>query len=358
MRNIIISVCAWLIASVAAGELGFENNPAPFVKPDPPAYYVAQDLNAPSVRKFREKADSILAAAGNPTNDLRQASALCNWIVNETMHHPYFHPEFKRRVHDPIYDTMAHDPVAILEYTEKFLPPKPDTWPSPECTMQADVFVGLMNTLGYHGRVHNIQGHVAAEYFSPSLRKWVHVDTSFNDIYEQSGRPGVPLSALEARDLCLAGKESSLVPVKCGPGPKNYIQLYPKGFAVLYAPLMWEANFDQKSKTNPKPNMIVFGDSDIAFFKPYPKTTRREDIEFPLGLVRVTKATEKGNMAEIELENCIPHLDHYERQTDNGAWTALRGAADSWWITRGSRVAYRGVDNAGFASPAVTVVVK
>ncbi len=356
MHSRIVFICVWSVATVTLGELRVENNPAPFVQPEPPAYYVAQDLSAPSVRKFREKADSILAAAGKPTNDVQQARALCDWIVNKTMIHPYFHPEFKRRVHDPIYDTMAHDPVMILEYTEKSLPVNPETWPSPECTMQADVFVGLMNTLGYHGRVHNIQGHVASEYYSPSLRKWVHVDTSFNEVYEKAGAPGIPLSVLEARDLILAGKESSLVPVKCGPGTKNYIQLYPRGFAVLYSPLMWEANFDQKSKTNPKPNMIVFGDSDIAFFKPYPKTTRREDVDFPLGLVRVASAKEKGSMAEIELENCIPHFDHYEKQTAGGAWTALKGATDSWWITKGTRVAYRGVDHAGFASPAVVVV--
>ncbi|MBI4024063.1 MAG: hypothetical protein HY360_03725 [Verrucomicrobia bacterium] len=351
-----VGAAALIQVDVALGNLRVENNPPPFVEPEAPIYYEPQDLSAPSAVKFREKTVKILAEAGNPTDDLKRAMALCDWIINKTMIHPYFHKEFKRKVHDPVYDTMAHDPVMILEYTEKFLPVDPETWPAPECTMQADVFVGLMNTLGYHGRVLNIQGHVASEYFSPSLRKWVYVDTSFNEFYEKSGASGVPLSVLEARDLTLAGQEASLVPVKCGPSPKNYIQIYPKGFGVLYSPLMWEANFDQKSKTNKKPNMLVFGDSDIPFFKPYPKTTRREDVDFPLGLVRVASATEKNSAAQVILENCIPCFSHYEKQLSGGTWEKLKNATDTWPIAKGVQAAYRGVDNAGFASPVVVVM--
>lgn len=90
----------------------------------------------------------------------------------------------------------------------------------------------------------------------------------------------------------------------------------------------------------------------------YPKTKRVEDIAFPLGLVRVSRLAVEGGQVKVALENCIPHFSHYERQAADG-WKRLAGVTDSWPAAgQPSEVAYRGVDNAGFSSPAVRVVMQ
>jgi len=347
----------WL-PSPCQGEPRVLDSPPPFVSPVPPAYYVAQDLSAPSVRKLRQRTDKILAEAGNPSDEVGKVKALCNWVA-ENLRHPAFNPAFKNRTHDPEYDKLAHDPVAILEHTEKSMPLDPATWPSPECTMQSDVLLGLLNTLGLHGRLMNIMGHVPAEYFSPTLRKWVYVDPTFNELYETKARPGLYCSTLEMRCLTLGGCASMLRPVKCGSYPgRAYLQAFPRGFGGLFAPKMWQATFDLKEKTNTKPNLIVFGSTDIAFFQPYPKTERVEDVDFPLGLVRVSRLAVEGGHVKVALENCIPHFSHYERQ-DAGGWKRLAAATDSWPAGgQPSEAAYRGMDNAGFPSPTVRVVAQ
>jgi hypothetical protein len=345
----------WL-APACGGEPRVFDNPPAFVSPVPPAYYEAQDLTAPSVRKLRQRVDKILAEAGNPRDEVGKVKALCNWVA-ENLRHPGFNVTYKKRTHDLEYDKMAHDPVATIEYTEKFLPLDPATWPSPECSQQADVLVGLLNTIGLHGRIICIKGHGTVEYFSPTLRKWVYVDPTFNEMYVTKTRPDLYCSTLEMRCLTLGGCVSLLQPVKCGPIPgRDYLQLYPTGFGDLFAAKMWHATFDMKEKTNTKPNLIVFGSTDIAFFQPYPKTERVEDIDFPLGLVRVSRVAVEGGQVRVALENCIPHFSCYERQAADG-WKRLAAATDSWPAGgQPSEVAYRGVDNAGFSSPPVRVV--
>ena len=338
-----------VILTDAGRMLYLPDNPPPFVSPQEPIYYMAQDLSVPSVLKLRKKiTDKILSDAGNPTNELERVKVLCNWVA-ENLRHPSFNPTYKNRNCDPKYSTFCHDPVAIIEYTLKFFPIDPKTYPSPWCSFQSSALVGLLHTIGLHGRDLNTQAHVPAEYYSPTFQKWV---------YKYSGFRGVPLSALEMRDLCLAGMENTLIPVKCGKYPHTtYIDSAPYGFGWPGSPgcKMWSATFDFKEKTNGKPNCLVFGDSDEPAFKNYPRTKRREDIDFPLGLIRVAGAVERNNSAVVTLENCIPYFSHYEKQIQNEEWKILEGHTDICSLKPGLRVGYRGVDKANNPSPVVTV---
>ncbi|MFZ4780061.1 MAG: hypothetical protein ACOYM3_32295, partial [Terrimicrobiaceae bacterium] len=68
-----------MIAHAASGAVTIKGNADPFVAPEPPIYYEPQDLSDPEVIKFRQRADKILADAGNPVGDIQQAKAICDW---------------------------------------------------------------------------------------------------------------------------------------------------------------------------------------------------------------------------------------------------------------------------------------
>jgi hypothetical protein len=365
---IIKSALAMLLTMAAGGiasalddaPIQVENNPVPFVMPTDPAYYQAQDLSAASVRKLKNKVSQILADAGNPTEELEKVKTLCNWVATN-LHHPYFNGSIKRRVHDPEYDKFAHDPAKILEYTEKAKPFNPATWPAPECTQQNDVLIGLLNTIGLHGRIHNITGHVAGEYYSPTFRKWVYVDSTFNELYEDSRNPGIPISTIEMINMSKNNQTNSIKPVKCGEFLKSssYIKSFPKGFNCAFNPKMWMATFDQGEKANKKANLIVYGKTDMAFLKPYPKAALADSVDFPLGLIRIKGAVLRGDgWAFVKLENCIPYFSHYEYKSGDEKWQKAATDSDYWNAAKKGSRKYRGVDNAGNLSPVIEVIIK
>ncbi len=347
-------------ALVEDGPITVKNNPPPFVTPVDPAYFQAQDLNAASVKKLKTKVTQILIDGGNPSRELEKAKILCNWVA-VNMHHPFFNSTIKRRVHDPEYDKFNHDPVKILEYTERAMPFNPATWPAPECTQQNDVLTGMLNAIGLHGRIHNITGHVAGEFYSTEFRKWVYIDSTFNELYEDSRKPGVPLSTLDMIAMTKSGQNGFISPVKCGEYLKSssYIKSFPKGFNCAFNPKMWMATFDQSEKSNNKPNLIVFGNTDMAFLKPYPKAALADSVDFPLGLVRVKGAVLRGDgWAFVKLENCIPNFSCYEYKSRDGQWKKISAESDNWNAGKEGSRKYRGVDNAGNISPEIEVGIK
>lgn len=364
MKNKIFSVVALILLpsliEAAPQEIIIENNPAPFHQPAGYLYYEAQDLNLPSVRKMGEKSRKILQEAGNPTDELKKVGALSNYVA-ETLRHSHFDRRIKRRTPDPKFDTFRHDPVKILAYVETFMPFDPKTWPNPWCTHQNDVLIGLLNGIGLHGRIHNITGHVGAEYFSIQYRKWVYIDSTFNEYYVRKGHPDMPLSTLEMIQLTKAGRQDELLSVKFGTYPsQSYISAFPKGFDVAFMPKMWMATFDQNEAKNTKPNLVNFGGPLSDYQKPYPKAATIEAVDFPLSLIRIGGAALRGDgWVLVTLQNCIPHFSHYQfRNSDHEPWKNIKGSDDAYNGNLIKERFYRGLDNAGNPSEILKIELK
>lgn len=352
-RNATLSADGAKISKVP--EIIVENNPPPFFSPVAPAYFEAQDLSAESVKKLREKVIGILEKAGNPGDELSKVEVLCNWTA-ETLKHPLFIKGVKNRIQVKEYSTFCHDPVKIIEFTEKFLPLNLETWPSPLCSNQNDALTGLLNCIGLHGRLVLITGHDVAEYYSPTFRKWVYIDASFNEFYEDTKNPGIPLSILEMGRMSRNQQQKQLKPIKCGSFPQqSYIDVYPYGFDCAFIPKMWMATFDLKEKTNTRPNLIVYGKTNVDFAKSYPRTALIESVEFPLGLIRADGAVLKWPKVSVKLNNCIPYFSRYEYSDSDGKWTKLDKDTYEWDCSKQAALKFRGVDNAGNASPAIKV---
>ena len=357
-RNATLLADGCLKNNTKAVELIVENNPAPFFVPAPPAYFEAQDLSVESVRKLREKVIGILEKAGNPSDELSKVKVLCNW-TSETLKHPLFIKGVKNTVQAKEYGTFRHDPLKIIEFTESFLPLNLETWPSPLCSNQNDALAGLLNCIGLHARLVLITGHDVAEYYSPTFRKWIYIDASFNEFYEDSQKPGIPLSILDMFRMSRNNQEKQLTPVKCGPSAphQTYLDVYPHGFNSGFTSKMWMATFDLKEKTNTKPNLIVYGKRSDPFIKNTARTALTESIDFPLGLIRADSASLLLSKVTVRLNNCIPYFSHYEYSDDNDNWRKLDKDVYEWDCSKQKKVKFRGVDNAGNASPEIDVKI-
>ena len=363
MKKRILTVLAFAVFCPAWSvpqEIAVEDNPKPFVRPSGYSYYEAQDLSIPSVRKMGEKSREILNAAGNPSDELKRVGALARYVA-ENLRHSHFDKRIKRRTPDPKFDTFRHDPAAILAYAEKFMPFDPETWPNVWCTHQNDVLVGLLNGIGLHGRIHNITGHVAAEYFSVKYQKWVYIDSTFNEYYVARENPDLPLSTLEMIRMTKAGRQGELRSVKFGPYPEqSYIEAFPKGFDVAFMPKMWMATFDQNEAKNTKPNLVNFGGPLQKFQEAYPKAATSDAVDFPLSLIRIEDAALRGDgWVLVSLQNCIPHFARYQvKDSKDAPWRDLQGASDAYNGNQITERFYRGVDNAGNPSQTIKITVR
>ncbi|HLO69054.1 MAG TPA: hypothetical protein VK188_18675 [Holophaga sp.] len=203
-----------------------------------------------------------------PESPLEIAVAFCDWVAN-TMRHPQFWPVDPGApryspLHDAAYNALQPDPLLMLEYTLRFDPADAATWPSPQCGHQNRVVIGLLNTMGIHGRMVALQQHTGLEFFSTRLHKWVYIDSTYNEHYVVKGPSGetVPVNAAEIHAMTLLGRLGELQVVKHGyPGKDQaYMKLFPLGFLRYAVPTYAKLFGEEARRLGGESNMVMVSD--------------------------------------------------------------------------------------------------
>jgi hypothetical protein len=291
-----------------AGALGFEaqdlseamNDPA-----DPGA-----DLQKVVNRALSAFAHSRGRAAAS---DLDKAVAVADWVA-ATLRHPAFHPEDPGlpRVYpdtpSPRYETLGHEPVRIVNHTLSFDPDDAANWPSPQCTQQNIVVAGMLNVLGLHARLVDVEGHTGLEFYSFSHHKWIWVDATYNEHYVLPD--GTPLGVRDLNRLTLHGGIESVVPVKHGYPTaafrsNTYLWARPHGFRQ-YAVTLYMRIFGGKGWQLSRFDTVVYSPTPPASYRPlpgeilnfdrdpqsggwyrWPRTVDPESLDYPLDRVAI-----------------------------------------------------------------------
>lgn len=274
-----------------------------------------------------------------PEQELDKVVAVVDWVAS-TLRHPAFYPEDPGlpRVYpvdlSPRYASLGHEPVRIINYTLQFDPAQADSWPSPQCTQQNLAAAGMLNVLGLHARLVDVEGHTGLEYYSFVHYKWIWVDATFNEHYVDAR--GVPLGVIELNRLTLDGGIEQVRAVKHGyPGAEfainTYLRQQPHGFrqyAVtrnmrIFGGKGWQlSKFDTVVYSpvppptyQPLPGEKLNFESDPAsggwYF--WPKTDNPEALDFPLGRVAIFDGVEPTDAGlSVVLRSFLPYTTRFQ----------------------------------------------
>lgn len=293
-----------------------------------------------------------LAHGRPPASDLDKAIAVVDWVSSK-LRHPAFYPEdpglarLYPLTSSPRYDTFGREPVRILNYTLSFDPADAANWPSPQCTQQNLAAAGMLNVLGMHARLVDVEGHTGLEYYSFTHYKWIWIDATYNEHYVLPD--GSPLGVLDLNRLTLYGGIESVRPVKhsypTATYPVNtYLYARPHGFRQ-YAPTRnmrifggkgWQlSRFDTvvyspvpPAGYQPLPGEVLNYDRDPASggWYQWPKTDNPESLDVPLGRVSIFDGitpTEAG--ITFRLRSYMPYTTRFQIQygEPSGPWTTI-----------------------------------
>lgn len=319
-------LAAWLVAAPAQSQAlrgSYEIKFSPLAGVGTVGF-VAQDLaeamNDPAdpagdLRVHVSRALAAFSRSGRPppTTELDKVVAVVDWVAS-TLRHPAFYPEDPGLARtyplsgSPVYDTLGLEPVRIINYTLSFDPAQADKWPSPQCTQQNLAVAGMLNVLGLHARLVEVEGHTGLEYYSFTHYKWIWIDATYNEHYVLAD--GTPLGVLDLNRLTLHGGIENVLAVKHGyPSatyPANtYLRARPHGFRQ-YAPTRYMSIFGGKgwrlsafdtivySPTPPQgyqplPGEVLHFDRDPASggWYVWPKTDNPESLDAPLGRLTI-----------------------------------------------------------------------
>ncbi|HWX03207.1 hypothetical protein [Collimonas sp.] len=291
-----------------------------------------------------------------PTGDFEIAQAVVDWIASN-LRHPAFWPEdpslprfYAQYTGDPMYATLADEPLRILNYTMSHDPNNAKTWPSPLCTYQNEAAAGILNYLGLHARLVDVEGHTGLEYFSPTFHKWIWMDSTFNEHYLQTLSNGttVPLGVRELNALTLAGQLSTVSAVKHGvPSAKfpvnTYIIAHPHGFRE-YAVTTNMNLFAGAGKNRQRWDTFVFSPEPPATYVRLPGEVIHFDqqassngfyywpivdssrlLDYPLDSIAIaTPPVANGaNGLTVKIISFLPYTTSFDvsRTVSGGAWT-------------------------------------
>lgn len=285
-------------------------------------------------------------------SDLDKAVAVTDWVA-ATLRHPAFYPEdpgLPRLYSDtpsPRYATLGHEPVRIVNYTLSFDPDDAGNWPSPQCTQQNVVVAGMLNVLGLHGRLVDVEGHTGLEFYSFSHHKWIWIDATYNEHYVLPD--GTPLGVRDLNRLTLHGGIESVVPVKHGYPTaafrsNTYLWARPHGFRQ-YAVTLYMRNFGGKGWQLSKFDTVVYSPAPPASYRPlpgevlnfdqdpqsggwyvWPKTNDAESLDYPLDRVAIFDGvTPTAAGLVFTLRSYLPYTARFQIRYGDPAqpWTTI-----------------------------------
>ncbi|MBI3154571.1 MAG: hypothetical protein HYZ20_04110 [Burkholderiales bacterium] len=331
----------------------------------------------------------------HPQGDLELAVAVVDWVAT-VMRHPAFYPEdpglprLYPQAPSTRYDTFVGEAVRILNYTLAFDPADTANWPSPLCTQQNFAAAGMLNVLGLHARLVEVEGHTGLEYYSFAHYKWIWADATYNEHYESAR--GEPLGVLELNRLTLHGGIEKVRAIKHGYPTADFrsntfLQSSPHGFRQ-YAAMLYMNNFAGNGRHLNKFHTVVYSPEPPAGYRPlpgeilnfdrlvdsggwfqWPKTDNPESLDTPIGRLAVFDGLIPGVVGvSFRLRCYLPYTQRFEARMDDGPWTAVENLALAengpilsapivapW---NGGRVAVRAVDNVGNATLPILIDMK
>lgn len=291
-----------------------------------------------------------------PEQEMDRIVAVVDWVAT-ALRHPAFYPEdpgLPRTyplASSPRYDTLGYEPVRIINYTLQFDPARPESWPSPQCTQQNLAAAGMLNVLGLHARLVDVEGHTGLEVYSFLHFKWIWVDATFNEHYVDEN--GTPLGVIELNRMTLEGGIGRVRTVKHGyptaEFPANtYMRLYPHGFRQ-YAVTRNMQIFGGKGLQISKFDTVVYSPKPPASYQPlpgevlnfesnpssggwyfWPKTDNPESLDFPLGRLAIFDGvvpTEAG--LSLRLRSFLPYTTRFQIRIGDqpDRWTTVAEVA-------------------------------
>lgn len=274
-----------------------------------------------------------------PEQELDKVVAVVDWVAS-TLRHPAFYPEDPDLprvypvVSSPHYGSLGNEPVRIINYTLQFDPVQAQNWPSPQCTQQNLAAAGMLNVLGLHARLVDVEGHTGLEYYSFVHYKWIWVDATFNEHYVDAH--GVPLGVIELNRLTLDGGIEQVRAVKHGyPSAEfainTYLRRQPHGFRQ-YAVMRNMRIFGGKGWQLSKFDTVVYSPVPPPTYQPlpgeklnfesdpasggwyfWPKTDNPEALDFPLGRVAIFDGVEPTDAGlSVVLRSFLPYTTRFQ----------------------------------------------
>lgn len=212
------------------------------------------------------------------------------------------------------------------------------------CTHFSRVLHAVLNSFGYvtrrlgcgPGLIDDGGHHGVNEVWVNKLSKWVIVDAKYDSHFEKDG---VPLSALEIRDLIWNGEKELIVRIQ-GPNgdpmKPNPVTGAWETRPDTYRWCSWESDTNRFTAfPAPPTSTLVFLDDEIfrankwyregkphwAYDTPFMLlTTRRDWIEWTPNVIS-SKVTIEGNTASLFLSSCTPNFRSFQLKTPAGTWS-------------------------------------
>lgn len=212
------------------------------------------------------------------------------------------------------------------------------------CTHFSRVLHAVLNSFGYvtrrlgcgPGLIDDGGHHGVNEVWVNKLSKWVIVDAKYDSHFEKDG---MPLSALEIRDLIWSGESGSIVRIKGPDG--DPMKPNPDTGAWETRPdtyrwCSWETDTNRFTAfPAPPTSTLVFLDDEIfrankwyrdgkphwAYDTPFMILTPRRDwIEWTPNVIS-SEVTVEGDTANVFLASCTPNFRSFQVKTPSGTWS-------------------------------------
>lgn len=319
---------------VRHGALGFVAQDLSVARNDP------ADPNGDLGTYVQRALQSFAAKRGHmPETELDRVVAMADWIA-DNMRHPAFYPEdpdlprlYATQPHAR-YGTLANEPVRLLNFTLAHDPEIAATWPAPQCTQQHFALAGLLNYLGLHARLVEVEGHTGLEYYSFELYKWIWLDATHNEHYIDEN--GASLGVIELNQRTLFGGIERVRPVKHGYPTERYpfytyLRSRPHGFRQ-YAAMRYMNIFGGKGSQLSLYDTVVYSPVPPPTYQPlpgevlnfdrlpeypgwyeWPKTDSAESLDVPLGRVSIFEGLEPTEAGlALRLRSYLPFTQRFQ----------------------------------------------
>lgn len=353
-----------------------------------------------------------------PSTEIDRAIAVVDW-VSYNLRHAAFWPEdpraprqySARSSYSPsaTYAPLNGDPVKIIATAQSFPPTDNLNYKHILCSDQNYAAAGMLNNIGIHARIVQVEGHSGLEYYSFSLRKWIWMDSTFNEHYGVKNADGTYtyLGALDLHAMTLAGTSGQVVAFKHGvPSsayPENtYIKLHPRGFRqyatqnfmstyngngvnlaridttvfVPILPVAWSGPLLMSDPRSCVSGSCPWGLSWIL----WPQSNSNSGANYRIDDLHASLLTHDGESnsastqnryARIRLTSMLPYTQYFQAKNEGeSAWTNVAAVSSvttmavsqtlefgfSYWGMNGSKVRLRAIDNFGNATKEVYFV--
>ncbi len=250
------------------------------------------------------------------------------------------------------------------------------------CTHFSRVLHAVLNSFGYvtrrlgcgPGLVDDGGHHGVNEVWVNRFSKWVIIDAKYDSHFEKDG---IPLSALEIRDLVWSGEAGSIVRIKGPEGDPMRPDPVSGDWETrpeTYRWCSWETDTNRFTAfPAPPTSTLVFLDDEIfrankwfrdgrphwAYDTPFMILTPRRDwIEWTPNVISSEVAI-KGDTARVFLVSCTPNFRSFQVKTPAGTWSDCDESLELHLHRDAENIySFRAVSLFGVAGPEHRVMVK